>query len=53
MGMNPTFKPRLQRHRRSNEQERLQGIVERMADGVVIVGMEGRIRFANPAAEQL
>ena len=28
-------------------------IVERMADGIVIVGLDGVIRFANPAAEHL
>jgi len=38
---------------RRSEQDRLQGIVERMADGVVILGLDGRIRFANPAAQQL
>ena len=38
---------------RRSEQERLQSIVERMADGVVIVGLDGRIRFANPSAERL
>jgi signal transduction histidine kinase len=31
----------------------LRAIVERMADGVIIVGLDGIIRFANPAAEQL
>jgi signal transduction histidine kinase len=31
----------------------LRSIVERMADGVIIVGLDGIIRFANPAAEQL
>ncbi|MFN2567582.1 MAG: sensor histidine kinase [Gemmatimonadaceae bacterium] len=35
------------------EQERLRSIVERMADGIVIVGLDGAIRFTNPAAEQL
>ena len=34
-------------------QDRLRSIVERMADGVVIIGADGRIRFANPAAEHL
>ena len=31
----------------------LRAIVERMADGVIIVGLDGVIRFANPAAEEL
>src|SRR5437870_2661741 len=35
------------------KQERLRSIVERMADGVVIVDLAGSIRFANPAAERL
>src|SRR5919198_3312907 len=38
---------------RRSEQERLQSIVEKMADGVVIVGLDGRIRFTNPSAERL
>jgi PAS domain S-box-containing protein len=35
------------------DQIRLRSIVERMADGIVIVGLDGVIRFTNPAAEQL
>src|SRR5438552_3216674 len=35
------------------EQLRLRSIVERMADGIVIVDLDGRIQFANPAAELL
>jgi signal transduction histidine kinase len=35
------------------EQMTLRSIVERMADGIVIVGLDGTIRFVNPAAEQL
>src|SRR5512142_1526238 len=31
----------------------LRQIVERLPDGIVIVGDDGRIRFANPAAETL
>ena len=31
----------------------LRQIVERLPDGIVIVGEDGRIRFANPAAETL
>jgi signal transduction histidine kinase len=38
---------------RKSEQARLRTIVERMADGIVIVGLDGIIRFANPAAEKL
>jgi signal transduction histidine kinase len=38
---------------RRSEQLRLRSIVERIADGIVIVGLDGTIRFANPAAEQL
>ena len=41
------------RRSRRLEQNRLRSIVERMADGVVIVGLDGVIRFANPAAEAL
>jgi len=36
-----------------SEQDRLQAIVERMADGILILALDGTIRFANPAAEQL
>ena len=39
--------------REASEQERLRAIVDRIADGIVIVSEEGIIRFANPAAEQL
>ena len=35
------------------EQEQLRAIVSHLADGIVIVGEEGLIRFANPAAERL
>jgi signal transduction histidine kinase len=38
--------------RRSN-QAVLRQIVERLADGIVVVSADGRIRFANPAAERL
>jgi signal transduction histidine kinase len=41
------------RRSRQAEQSRLRSIVERMADGVVIIGLDGFIRFANPAAEAL
>ncbi len=40
------------RVRRSN-QTVLRQIVERLADGIVVVSADGRIRFANPAAERL
>lgn len=33
--------------------DRLQSIVEQIADGVIIAALDGRIRFANPAAELL
>jgi signal transduction histidine kinase len=38
---------------RTEEPRRLRAIVERLADGILIVDGEGIIRFANPAAEQL
>lgn len=41
------------RRDRRSEQSRLRSIVERLADGVVIVDAAGVIRFANPAAETL
>jgi signal transduction histidine kinase len=41
------------RRSRQSEQSRLRSIVERMADGVVIIGLDGVIRFVNPAAESL
>jgi signal transduction histidine kinase len=41
------------RRSRQSEQTRLRSIVEGMADGVVIIGLDGVIRFANPAAESL
>jgi signal transduction histidine kinase len=41
------------RRSRRLEQARLRSIVERIADGIIIVGLDGTIRFTNPAAEQL
>jgi PAS domain-containing protein len=41
------------RQQRRLEQARLRSIVEQLADGIIIVGSDGRIRFANPAAERL
>ncbi|HEX2778402.1 MAG TPA: PAS domain-containing protein, partial [Gemmatimonadaceae bacterium] len=38
---------------RALAQQALREIVERLADGIVIVDAEGTIRFVNPAAEQL
>ena len=35
------------------EQARIRSIIERMADGIVVVGHDGIICFANPAAERL
>ena len=50
----PARDERRQRERRGNSQSAmLRQIVERLADGIVIVGDEGKIRFANPAAEAL
>src|SRR5688572_22501480 len=39
--------------RRRSEHASLRAIVERMADGIVIVGLDGVVRFSNPAAQQL
>src|SRR5580765_1848053 len=41
------------RRARRSEQSRLRSIVERLADGIVIVDTTGVIRFANPAAQAL
>jgi signal transduction histidine kinase len=41
------------RGNRRSDQMGLRSIVERMADGIVIVGLDGAIRFTNPAAERL
>jgi signal transduction histidine kinase len=41
------------RQNRRSEQTSLRAIVERMADGIVIVGLDGIIRFSNPAAQHL
>jgi len=41
------------RRNRTEEQRRLRAIVERLADGILIVDADGVIRFANPAAEVL
>jgi PAS domain S-box-containing protein len=38
---------------RTDEQRRLRAIVERLADGILVVDANGVIRFANPAAELL
>jgi signal transduction histidine kinase len=45
--------PTERRRDRRSEQTRLRSIVERLADGIVIVDSTGLIRFANPAAEEL
>jgi signal transduction histidine kinase len=37
----------------SAEEHRLRAIVERMPDGIIVVNMDGVIRFVNPAAERL
>lgn len=36
-----------------HEQRQLRSVIEHLADGVVIVGPDGTIRFANPAAASL
>ena len=41
------------RSTRRSSQTVLRQIVERLADGIVVVSADGRIRFANPAAERL
>jgi signal transduction histidine kinase len=41
------------RRNRTEEPRRLRAIVERLADGILVVDGEGVIRFANPAAETL
>jgi signal transduction histidine kinase len=41
------------RNPRRSQQTVLRQIVERLADGIVVVSGDGRIRFANPAAERL
>src|SRR5215210_3087575 len=41
------------RRARPADEERLRAIVERMADGIIVVNGDGIIRFANPAAERL
>lgn len=41
------------RQTRRSEQTSLRTIVERMADGIVIVGLDGIVRFSNPAAQHL
>ena len=51
MNGEPTHADR--RRNRRSEKNRLRSIVERLADGVVIVDSAGVIRFANPAAEVL
>jgi signal transduction histidine kinase len=38
---------------RDVQEEQLRSIIEQLADGIVIVGDNGVIRFANPAAERL
>jgi signal transduction histidine kinase len=41
------------RRNRTEEQRRLRSMVERLADGILVVDADGVIRFANPAAEGL
>jgi PAS domain S-box-containing protein len=50
----PERRTRVDRRRAGvQEERRLRSIIERLADGIVIVGADGAIRFANPAAERL
>ncbi|HEY4219585.1 MAG TPA: ATP-binding protein [Gemmatimonadaceae bacterium] len=54
VGMNPESRTGDDRRRRNRlEQQRLEAIVDRIADGVLVVDNDGMIKFANPAAEQL
>jgi signal transduction histidine kinase len=39
--------------RRRSDHTSLRAIVEQMADGIVIVGLDGVVRFSNPAAQRL
>jgi signal transduction histidine kinase len=41
------------RRPRGRDADALRTIIERMADGLLVVGRDGVIRFANPAADQL
>jgi signal transduction histidine kinase len=41
------------RRDRRLEHLRIRSIVERLADGIIVVGLDGIIRFVNPAAAQL
>jgi signal transduction histidine kinase len=45
--------PRPPREAAPRSEERLKSIIDRLADGIVIVGRDGVVRFANPAAERL
>lgn len=49
----PTGDSAKHRPRRSAQQRLLRSIIEHLADGIVIVNRQGKIRFANPAASQL
>ena len=54
--VSPNDAERRKRERRAvrrSHQAVLRSIVDRLADGIVIVSDDGRIRFANPAAEAL
>ncbi len=41
------------RSQKRSQQTALRQIVERLADGILVVGSDGRILFANPAAQRL
>jgi signal transduction histidine kinase len=51
--MTDAFSGKERSERRRSDQTSLRAIVEGMADGIVIVGLDGVIRFSNPAAQRL
>jgi signal transduction histidine kinase len=53
MGVTERRAPTERRRGPRSDQARLRSIVERLADGIIVVGLDGAIRFANPVAERL
>ncbi|HJQ19604.1 MAG TPA: ATP-binding protein [Gemmatimonadaceae bacterium] len=51
--MTATRPEKERRSQRRLDQDRLRAIVDKVGDGIVVVGLDGAIRFANPAAEEL
>ncbi|MDH4195319.1 MAG: response regulator [Nitrospirota bacterium] len=49
----PKFIPQSKRKALGNHEKHFRLLIHHISDGVVIVGKNGLIRFANPAAEQL